>query len=439
MKSEAERVRKRLELWQLLQEDDKQTNTQLAQRMAVSISFVQKWRRRLQAATGDDLTIFMSRSRGRKTSPRQVTETLEAKVLHLRESLSAKYGRHVGARNILYHLQTDRDLQRLGTFLPKSHTTIHQILVHYGRVPRPKPRLHVPREPAEPLQVWELDFRDVTTARSQQTDKRQHQVEALNVVDTGTSLALDTQVSDRFDAEWTLLSFIEILHRTGLPQTVRFDRDPRLVASWTTDDFPSAFMRFLLCVGILPDVCPAHRPDLKPYVERFNRTQLEECILVHRPATVESTQIALRQYNHFYNLERPNQAVTCLNQPPSLALGKPPFLPRLPAVVDPDAWLKTYHQHTFKRQINANGSIQLGGHTYYIQQALAGKPCVLRLDAHQRQVHSLVDARPIKVHPIRGLYHGEMAFDRYVDSMVEEARSEEKRLVEKKRRQRVSA
>jgi hypothetical protein len=73
------------------------------------------------------MTLFMSRSRRRKISPRKVTEALEAKALHLRESLSEQYGRRVGARNILYHLQQDKDLKRIRSFVPKSHATVHDV------------------------------------------------------------------------------------------------------------------------------------------------------------------------------------------------------------------------------------------------------------------------------------------------------------------------
>jgi hypothetical protein len=135
-----------------------------------------------------------------------VTELLEAKVIHLREVLTEQYYRRVGARAILYHLHKDSDLKALKVFIPKSASTIHDILVRYQRVPRPAPRIHVPLEPADPMQVWEIDFTDVITANSTETDKKRHQVQVLNVIDTGTSIVLDNPVSDHFDAKWTLMS-----------------------------------------------------------------------------------------------------------------------------------------------------------------------------------------------------------------------------------------
>ena len=300
-------IEKRIQLWRLLQGPTHYSDQRLAHKVGMSRSWVQKWKSRLEDASGDDLTRFMSQPRRRKSSPRQVTEALEAHILHLRDTLTAQYRRRVGARNILYHLQQDPHLKRQVGFIPKSASTVHEVLRRYNRIPRPKPRLHVPREPAEPMQVWELDFADIITARSAETDKRKHQVELLDVIDTGSSVALATQVSDRFDAEWTLITLVDVFRSTGLPKVIRFDRDPRLVASWTANEFPSALMRFLLCLGVVPDVCPPRRPDLKPYVERLIRSQKEECIYPDRPGTVTQAQRLIDDHRSFYTNERPCQ------------------------------------------------------------------------------------------------------------------------------------
>lgn len=96
MNNEAERVRKRIELWHLLGENVRYSNAQLARKGGVSEGFVRKWRQRLQHTSGDEMTVFMSRSRRRKTSPRQVTDVLEAKLLHLREQLSQRHVHRAG-------------------------------------------------------------------------------------------------------------------------------------------------------------------------------------------------------------------------------------------------------------------------------------------------------------------------------------------------------
>ncbi len=425
---EIEWVQKRAQLWRLLCSKPDLSVAQLASVICMSPSWVRKWRARLASVDGQDITAFMSRSRQRLKSPRKVTEAVEAKILHLREYLTEQYQRRVGARNILYHLHNDPDLKQLGVYIPQAASTVHAVLVRYDRIPKAPPRIHVPREPAEALQVWEIDFTDVVTARSSETEKRQHQVEVLNVIDTGTSIALETVVSDQFDAQNTLIALIDVFEAVGLPRVLRFDRDPRFVASWSMDKFPSAFMRFLLCIGVTPDVCPARRPDLKPYVERFIRTQKEECIYPKRPASVSQSQPLISQHRRFYNLERPNQAVTCQNQPPSLALGAVPSLPRLPQVVDPDAWLQHYHQHGFRRRVRSNGTVTVDNDHYYVAKRYAGQRVLLVLVAPLKHFAIWHDNQCLKVRPIRNLFHGELPLEAYVEHMLKASLSEEKRL-----------
>jgi hypothetical protein len=58
----------------------------------------------------------------------------------------------------------------------------------------------------------------------------------------------------------------QFVREHGLPAMLTFDNDPRFVGSASGRDFPSALVRFLLCVGVEPNVIPPHRPDLNAYV-----------------------------------------------------------------------------------------------------------------------------------------------------------------------------
>jgi hypothetical protein len=91
-------------------------------------------------------------------------------------------------------------------------------------------------------------------------------VEALNVIDTGTSILLAAQIQEEFHAETALQSIAHLFHTQGKPASITFDRDTRLVGSPSGRDFPSALLRFLLCLGIQPIICPPHRPDLNDLV-----------------------------------------------------------------------------------------------------------------------------------------------------------------------------
>lgn len=121
--------------------------------------------------------------------------------------------------------------------------------------------------------------------------------------------------------------------------------------SWTAGDFPSPLMRFLLCLGIEPEVCPPRRPDLNAFVERLHKSYEEEAIQVYLPTTLLEVQDMNLDFRRHYNYQRPNQALTCRNQPPRRAFPDLPPLPPLPKMVDPTRWLDHLHGQTFKRRV----------------------------------------------------------------------------------------
>ncbi len=287
------------------------------------------------------------------------------------------------------------------------------------------------------MDTWEIDFTDVSTAQAHHTTRQQHQVEAFAVVDRGTSILVDLQASDNYQAETALIAMGSTLIRQGLPHCIVFDRDPRLVGSWTTDEFPSAFMRFLLNLDIAIEVCPPQRPDLKPFVERYLRTLNAECVGVKRPENLTQTTEVFDAHRHTYNHLRPNQSRACGNRPPYSAFPQLPHLPTIPATVDPDRWLLRYHRRLFKRRVTSSGSIQIGKHRYYIRRDLAGRYVVCQLDAHRRVFDVLSGNVLIKTMPIKDLYNEILEFEAYLKLMVKEAESERRRF-ERRRYHRVS-
>jgi hypothetical protein len=76
-------IRKRAELRALRQEYPAWSDEQLAHHLACSRSWVQKWRHRLHGADPKDERVLLSQSRARHTSPKQVTEAVEARALGL--------------------------------------------------------------------------------------------------------------------------------------------------------------------------------------------------------------------------------------------------------------------------------------------------------------------------------------------------------------------
>jgi hypothetical protein len=48
------------------------------------------------------------------------------------------------------------------------------------------------------MRSWQIDFKDVTSVPAESGGKQQHVVETFNVVDVGTSVALEAVVRDDF-------------------------------------------------------------------------------------------------------------------------------------------------------------------------------------------------------------------------------------------------
>lgn len=404
----------RMRLCHLLEAHPEWSRRALAEAMGHSESWVQKWRRRIRGQARITLKVFRSQSRIPNTRPRQVSQRVREVILSLRDQLQERYRRVIGPKTILYHLRTDPVLNEQHEFIPRSTHTVWRVLREGGRIARCVVEHH-PVERPDPMQHWEMDF-------GQLSDR----IEFLSVVDRGTSILVDTQAEPHYNAETALLAVARLLVWNGLPRTLRFDRDSRLVASWTVDGFPSPFVKFLLCLGIEPDPTPPRRPDLKPFVERSIRTLKYECLWPQHPNDAAHAQHLLSEFRQFYNQARPHQSDVCRNRPPYVAFPLLPNAPTLPDEVDPDAWLTHYHHQLFKRRVGANGGISIGRYFYYLGQSYASQSVALRLDALRRQFDVLLHGKLLKTLTIQGLVGLRLPFNDYLNLCLEEARSLER-------------
>jgi hypothetical protein len=100
------------------------------------------------------------------------------------------------------------------------------------------------------MHEWSVDFKDVSSVPAEPEGKQQHGVECLNVIDNGTSILLSAQVRSDYTAVTALEAMVAALRVHGCPTAIRFDRDPRFIGSWSAGEFPSAFMRLLMCLDI---------------------------------------------------------------------------------------------------------------------------------------------------------------------------------------------
>lgn len=209
------------------------------------------------------------------------------------------------------------------------------------------------------------------------------------------------------------------------PFSFRLDRDPRWIGGQMMRDFPSALLRTLLCLGVEPVICPPKRPDKNPFVERYNRSYKYECILVHRPETLQEAQEVTQAYQEHYNWQRPHQGRSCQDQPPRVAFPILPSLPPLPQEVDPDAWLAHLHGRAYLRHIDTGGNVKVDEQSYYVDRERRGHSVALLVDApaHQFQVwegHTL-----LKLLPIKGIVGSPMKLGEFLAMMREQARASE--------------
>jgi hypothetical protein len=326
----------------------------------------------------------------------------------------------------LYYLHHDAALRERRD-LPRSTRTIWHILVRHGRIWHTRPAQHEPMERPAPLSAWQIDFKDASSVPPEPDGKQGHVVEVLNTVDVGTSILLDAHVRADFTAATALQAIAHTLRTYGLPDQVTIDRDPRFVGSAAGRDFPSPLLRFWQCLGIIADVCPPQRPDKNAFVERYHRTYKYECLAVYRPATVEQVRQLTTTFTRHYNHERPNQALSCRNQPPRVAFPTLPPRPSLPSEVDPDRWLDTVHQQRFRRKIQHAGRVALNTESYYVGRERRGQYVVLQVDAPTGEIVVYHQHQVIKRLPLKGLYQRRLPFDDYVTLICKEAQAEWRR------------
>jgi hypothetical protein len=393
----------------------------LAQAVGRSKAWVKKWLKRIRGSTLEDREVLNSHSRARKRPPAQVAPEVVNRILDLRDHPPQKLGRTPGPLTILYYLKQDQNLTQAGVTLPRSTRTIWKILDHHHRILHATPREHEAEERPEPGVEWGMDFHDVSSVPADPEGKQQHVVEILNVVDHGSSALVASEPAKDYTAETALRTVAGVLVEQGCPDRIRLDRDPRWVGSWTAKDFPSPILRFLQCLGIDPQVCPPQRPDKNPFVERYHRNFKYVCQLINSPHDLDSTVDLNRPYVHFYNFERPNQALTCGNQPPRVKFPNPPNLSPVPHTIDPDRWLLVLTGKTYKRRLDRNGCFQLGNQTYSVQKKLHGQYALIWVDGQRRELAIFAVRQLVKKLPIKGLQNRLMNFPDYLELICKEA------------------
>jgi hypothetical protein len=248
-------------LRRLLQLHPSWSRTQLALATGMSLGWVDKWKKRLLAASPDDEHVLHGLSRAPHHPPARLASQVVNRLLELRDEPPEGLGRTPGPKALLYYLPRDENLQRAGLRLPRSTRTIHRLLREHGRIAPPVPHLSEPIERPKPLEHWQLDFKDVSSVPAEPEGKQQHVVETLNIIDKGTSVLIASYVRPDFTAETALQAVAQTFQDHGLATSITLDRDTRWVGAPQGSDFPVALIRFCHSLGVAVVVCDPHHPQ----------------------------------------------------------------------------------------------------------------------------------------------------------------------------------
>jgi hypothetical protein len=413
MWNENEWVGERQRLQELSQAHPEWSLRAYARELQHDPKWVSKWVKRFKGAQPLTLEQLRSQSRRPKRNPRQLVAAVKDRIGEWREVLSERFNRAAGAKTIAYFLSREPK----GTSRQPCLSSIQKVLAERGYIRRRVRPEHMPLVLPAPMEEWELDFGEIYLGPVEGG------LEFMLVVDRGTSLVVNIEGSAGYQAESAIDALVRLFAAKGLPRRLRFDRDPRLWGSWTRDSYPSPFIRLLHALGVEPIICPPHRPDKKPMVERCIGTLKHEWLARHSPSTFADALALLDPFIGYHNRLRPHQGDACHNRIPAEAFPVLPVLPRLPERVTPDAWLQAEHGRVYRRHVNSGGSIQVDRHPYYVGYDFAGATVLVQLDAPSRLFQITCNGRLLKSLPIKGLHPGPMELLTYLEILKTEARS----------------
>lgn len=431
----------RANLYRLCEQHPDWSHRQLAEALGASLGWVEKWLKRFreELAAGKPLAqVLLGHGSARKTAPERTSAFVEEQILAIRDTPPDGLRRVPGPEAIHYYLQQDPYRALFGWPVP-CPKTIYRILKRAGRIAQRKAHVPQPLPRPEPMTCWQLDFKDVSSVGAQPDGKRQHVVETLNIIDTGTSILLDAHVRPDFSAETALQALAQTLATYGCPRQITLDRDTRWVGSPMGSDFPSALLRFGACLGIAVQVCAPHHPQQNAFVERYNRTYQQECLALDRPRDLEQAKSVTETFVQHYNFQRPHQGLCCGNLPPRTAFAKLTPLPALPGEVEADGWLNALDGWHVVRKVNAHGMFSIDLKRYYLSSQLVGQHVDVRINAQDRCLQVFSNQRLIKSLPLKGLVGRSLPYETFLAHMLHQARAQARLRSLQERKYRTSA
>lgn len=306
-----------------------------------------KWRERFEAAGYGGLE---ERSRARLHHPNAVDAAMIARLVKLRR----RYG--WGPQKLLDRLAWKHPQLEL----PAS-STVAEILKRHGLVKaRRRRQRSVPYGApfviaTSPNELWSADYK----GQFRTGDGRY--CYPLTICDAFSRYLLCCRGLERPTAADSKAWFERAFKDYGLPAAIRTDNGTPFAS--TGLGALSTLSLWWLKLGIVPErIRPAH-PQQNGRHERMHRTLKDGCAIA---ANMAAQQLALDQFRHDYNCERPHDALG--KKPPhALYHASPRAYPkRVPELQYPESYAVC--------RVYDNGLMSWRGHTFYVNQALAGEP-----------------------------------------------------------------
>lgn len=327
-----------------------QSAAQLCRDFGISRKTGFKWLGRYRAAGGPGLR---DRPRRPHHSPNRTAPGWVAAIRRVRQRRP-----HWGGKKIFAHLRRQHPQARL----PKPRTLTDWLRrLRLARRPRrwarrgppvPQASLTVPQAPN---QVWTVDFKGWFRTR----DGRR--VDPLTVRDLFSRYLLGIHLV-RFQHEPVRRCFQELFTRYGLPQIIRVDHGRPFAGDGALD--LSRLSAWWLRLGIRVEFTGRARPQDNAAHEQMHRVYKRE-VASPPAATPRGQQWRTTRWIHYYNEERPHEALG-QRVPAALYQKSPrPYPTRLPELAYPPSW-PTY-------RVTANGSIRWRRRLRVVGRAFGGQ------------------------------------------------------------------
>lgn len=271
---------------------DEDSMRRIAERLAVSLGFVHKWCRRLEAFI--ECLRAGRRTDGMKEAlasrPSRPSRTVRKKDGHREvvRSLRDRYPFMGAQKMVLMH--------RLGI----SHQTVYELTVENGQlVPgRKAKRRWMAFQRHHSNSLWQMDFKEFEKG-----------VYMLSAIDDHSRFIVGAMVCVTMTTDDTLAFLERATGAFGRPEQILTDNGTQ----WTSQKGGRCrFDEWCHSKGIQHIRGAVRKPTTQGKIERFHRNVLDEAPLPPKGSPVEDYQACMNRYLEFYNLERPHWALGLL-------------------------------------------------------------------------------------------------------------------------------